>query len=80
VCGDGGGSGSSGGAANCVSTGAMCHGQTFEFCYTGSQSNCTGAYYVIGSLTIDCKSCSTADLQACATQASMACLSDAATD
>jgi len=73
-------SGAGSGAANCSSAGTTCNGQAFQFCYTGASStNCTGAYYTIGSQTIECTSCSQSDLATCTPKAAQACVPEGGT-
>ena len=80
-----------GGGEQCVSidAGSSCMGEPVTFCSTqpAGASECTSAHYQVGSRTIACPSCSSADLEACGEQATMACLpegggtgSDAAAD
>ncbi|HTQ45933.1 MAG TPA: hypothetical protein VMI75_24425 [Polyangiaceae bacterium] len=75
-----GGDAGSGGGEQCatVDAGSSCMGRSVTFCSTQAAggSTCTSAHYEIGSSTIACKSCSSADLEACGEEATMACLED----
>jgi len=75
-----GGDGGSSGGEQCATldAGSSCMGRAVTFCSTqpAGSSMCTSAHYEIGSITIPCKSCSSADLEACGEEATMACLED----
>jgi hypothetical protein len=75
--GDGGGVG--GEQCVTVDAGSSCMGEAITFCATQSAdgSTCTSAHYQVGSRTVPCQSCSTADVEACGEQATMVCVGEA---
>jgi hypothetical protein len=68
-------SSSSSNATSCPNSGASCpNGEAIQACMTkSSDGSCSSIYYMVGSQTFNCKSCSAADRQTCASQAAMSC-------